>query len=58
MAWGPETAKAPTGWHERLVRRETPQRVATNRMPIAWCLEIHGLVLSKCAAARERDSAR
>lgn len=52
---GPETAKAPTGWQERLIRREIPQRVASNRTPIAWCLEIHDLVLSKCAAGRERD---
>jgi hypothetical protein len=37
------------------VRREIPQRVASNRKPIAWCLEIHDLVLSKCAAGRERD---
>lgn len=52
---GPETAKAPAGWQGRLVRREIPRRVASNRTPIAWCLEIHDLVLSKCAAGRERD---
>ena len=52
---GPETAKAPSGWQERLVRREIPERVASTRTPIAWCLEIHDLVLSKCAAGRERD---
>lgn len=54
-AVGPETAKAPSGWQERLVRRDIPQRVASNRRPVAWCLEIHDLVLSKCAAGRERD---
>lgn len=52
---GPETAKAPSGWQERLVRREIPHRVASERTPIAWCLEIHDLVLSKCAAGRDRD---
>jgi hypothetical protein len=52
---GPETAKAPRGWQERLVRREIPQRVASTRAPVAWCLEVHDLVLSKCVAGRERD---
>jgi hypothetical protein len=52
---GPLTAKAPAGWQDRLVRREIPRRVASERKAIAWCLEIHDLVLSKCAAGRERD---
>lgn len=52
---GPETAKAPEGWQERLVRSEIPPRVASTREPIAWCLEVHDLVLAKCAAGRERD---
>jgi hypothetical protein len=52
---GPETAKAPKGWQERLVRREIPPRVAAKQTPVAWCLEVHDLVLSKCAAGRERD---
>ena len=52
---GPETAKAPQGWQERLVRREIPPRVAAKQAPVAWCLEVHDLVLSKCAAGRERD---
>jgi hypothetical protein len=30
-------------------------RPRSKRGPIAWCLEIHDLVLSKCAAGRERD---
>jgi hypothetical protein len=51
----PETAKAPNGWQERLVRHEIPARVASSRTAIAWCLEVHDLVLSKCAAGRERD---
>lgn len=52
---GPETAKAPRGWHERLVMREIPPRPASKRTPVAWCLEVHDLVLSKCAAGRDRD---
>jgi hypothetical protein len=52
---GPRTAKAPVGWQDRLVRREIPKRVVGKHTPVAWCLEIHDLVLSKCAAGRERD---
>ncbi len=52
---GPETAKAPRGWQERLIRCAIPPRVASKRTPVAWCLEAHDLVLSKCAAGRDRD---
>jgi len=52
---GPETAKAPKGWQDRLVRREIPRRVGSTRNAVAWCLEVHDLVLSKCAAGRDRD---
>lgn len=53
---GPETAKAPMGWQERLVKREIPPRPASGRRTVhAWCLEAHDLVLSKCAAGRDRD---
>jgi hypothetical protein len=52
---GPETAKAPYGWQERLIRREIPPRVAGTHTAIAWCLEVHDLVLSKCVAGRDRD---
>jgi hypothetical protein len=52
---GPETAKAPRGWEERLILRKIPQRVASKRTAIAWCLEAHDLVLSKCVAGRDRD---
>ena len=52
---GPETAKAPRGWEERLVRVEIPPRRGSERSPVAWCLEAHDLVLAKCAAGRERD---
>jgi hypothetical protein len=51
----PETAKAPAGWRERLIRVEIPPRVRSPRRPIAWCLEPHDLVLAKCVAGRERD---
>lgn len=52
---GPETAKAPSGWEERLIPLEVPARVGSAQKPVAWCLEVHDLVLSKCAAGRERD---
>jgi hypothetical protein len=29
--------------------------VASTRTAVAWCLEVHDLVLSKCVAGRERD---
>jgi hypothetical protein len=50
-AVGPETAKAPTGWAERLV----PVQSENTGNAIGWCLEVHDLVLSKCAAGRARD---
>ena len=52
---GAETAKAPEGWESRLVKVEIPPRVASSRTPIAFCLEVHDLVLSKLAAGRDRD---
>jgi hypothetical protein len=52
---GPETAKPPRGWEERLVRRPIPARAGSDRRAVAWCLEIHDLVLSKLVAGRERD---
>ena len=52
---GPETAKAPTGWPERLVRVSVEFRLKSARSPVAWCLEVHDLVLSKCVAGRDRD---
>jgi hypothetical protein len=52
---GPETAKAPAGWEQRLVRVVVPARLKSDRPPVAWCLDVHDLVLSKCAAGRSRD---
>jgi hypothetical protein len=52
---GPETAKAPAGWEDRLIRVDVPPRPASNRAPIAYCLEPHDLVLAKCARGDMRD---
>lgn len=52
---GPETAKAPAGWEDRLVRVVVPARGGSDIEPVALCLEPHDLVLSKLAANRERD---
>lgn len=52
---GPETAKAPRGWQERVVRRNVPGRPGSERAIVAWCLEPHDLVLAKCARGLERD---
>jgi len=52
---GPETAKAPAGWTDRLIRVEIPPRVGQEDGVIAFCLEAHDLVLSKCVAGRDRD---
>jgi hypothetical protein len=52
---GPETVVGPAGWQERLIRTEIPPRVGRREGAIACCLEIHDLVLAKCAAGRERD---
>jgi hypothetical protein len=52
---GPETAKAPSGWEDRLVRVEVPPRVGQTIGAVALCLEPHDLVLAKCVAGRDRD---
>jgi hypothetical protein len=52
---GPETATAPRGWQQRLVRVAIAPRRASERAPVAWCLEVHDLILSKCVAGRDRD---
>lgn len=54
---GPETAKAPAGWRERLVRIEVAPRMPSQRPAAGLCLEPHDLVLAKCAAGREHDVA-
>ncbi|MGI8632016.1 MAG: DUF6036 family nucleotidyltransferase [Solirubrobacterales bacterium] len=52
---GPETAKAPPGWQQRLIAVEIPPRPGSERRPVARCLEPHDLVLAKCVAGRDRD---
>jgi hypothetical protein len=52
---GPETARAPAGWRDRLVRVPIPARLVSDRQPVAYFLEVHDLVLSKCVVGRERD---
>ena len=52
---GPETAKAPRGWEERLIAVEVPPRVGSTKSSIARCLEAHDLVLAKCARGEARD---
>jgi hypothetical protein len=52
---GPETVKAPAGWEERLVEVPIPPRPGQSTGAVAFCLEVHDLVLSKAAAGRERD---
>jgi uncharacterized nucleotidyltransferase DUF6036 len=52
---GPETAVAPAGWEDRLVKVDISPRVGQASRVIAYCLEVHDLVLAKCVAGRERD---
>jgi len=54
---GPETAKPPRGWQDRLVGIGVPVHGGPmkGKMVTAWCLDPHDLVLSKLAAGRERD---
>ncbi len=52
---GPETVYAPSGWEERLVRLELPPIRRKDCAVIAWCLEVHDLVLAKLAAGRPHD---
>jgi len=52
---GPETAKAPADWEDRLVHVEVQRRPGEVGRVVALCLERHDLVLAKCAAGRERD---
>ncbi|MBI5575390.1 MAG: hypothetical protein HY896_03385 [Deltaproteobacteria bacterium] len=45
------TAVLPKGWKNRLVRIQNNN----TRGAVGWCLEVHDLVMSKYAAAREKD---
>jgi hypothetical protein len=52
---GPEAVIAPAGWEQRLVRLELPAVQRKDGTVIAWCLEVHDLVLAKLAAGRPHD---
>jgi hypothetical protein len=52
---GPETVVAPAGWEERLVRVEIAAVGRKAHTVVAWCLEIHDLLLAKLAAGRPHD---
>jgi len=52
---GPETMKGPAQWQQRLIKVQVPPRPGESDPSIAYCLELHDLVLAKCAANRERD---
>jgi hypothetical protein len=52
---GPETAKAPAGWEERLVPVRVPRSPRDETLVTGWCMEPHDVVLAKCAAGRGRD---
>jgi hypothetical protein len=52
---GPETAKAPAGWEQRLVPVRVPRGPRDKTVVTGWCMEPHDVVLAKCVAGRERD---
>lgn len=52
---GPETAKPPAGWEERLVPVRVSRGPHDSSEVTGWCMEPHDLVLAKCAAGRASD---
>jgi hypothetical protein len=52
---GPETAVAPAGWQQRLVRLELPAIKRKHGTIVAWCMSLEDLVLAKLAAGRPHD---
>jgi hypothetical protein len=52
---GPETITAPAGWEGRLTKLELPAIRKKDGTVVAWCLDVHDLVLAKLAAGREHD---
>lgn len=54
---GPETAVAPAGWTDRLVRIEFPPVGPWKESAVAWFIDVHDLVLAKLAAGRSKDTA-
>jgi hypothetical protein len=51
----PETAVRVAGWEDRLVPVEIPSLGARRQRIVAWCLDVHDLVLAKLAAGRPQD---
>ena len=52
---GEETAVAPAGWMDRLVKVEIDRNVGIPGTVTALCMEPHDLVLAKLAAGRDHD---
>lgn len=52
---GPETAKGPEGWQERLIPVSIKPQAGPHAEVTGWCMEAHDLVLSKLVAGRDRD---
>jgi hypothetical protein len=52
---GPESPSAPAGWEGRLIRIEVPLTAPKKGTAVAWCMEVHDLVLAKLAAGRPHD---
>lgn len=52
---GPETAKAPAGWENRLIEVPIAPRLGSSTESTALFMEMHDIVLSKCVAGRDRD---
>jgi hypothetical protein len=52
---GPETAKAPAGWENRLIEVPVEPRSGSKVVATALFMELNDVVLSKCAAGRDRD---
>ncbi len=48
---GPETAKLPAGWEERVAKIQNEN----TDLKIGYCLELHDLAASKLAAGRDKD---
>ena len=48
---GPDTAKLPQGWEERLI----PVCNANTNGATGWCLEVHDIAVAKYFAGREKD---
>jgi hypothetical protein len=53
-AVGPATAKAPSGWMDRLVKVDV-EAVDPRRRRVAYCMERHDMVLAKLVRGEKRD---